>query len=59
MALVRIVVANHERIIALEPFYKSFLGTTLRYDYELCPQVCRLSAACVRMQTTILARSAA
>jgi DNA end-binding protein Ku len=27
--------ANREHIIALEPFEKGFLGTTLRYDYEV------------------------
>ena len=35
MALARIVMANREHIIALEPFGKGFLGTTLRYDYEV------------------------
>jgi DNA end-binding protein Ku len=35
VALARIVMANREHIIALEPFDKSFLGTTLRYDYEV------------------------
>jgi DNA end-binding protein Ku len=35
VALARIVMANREHIIALEPFDKGFLGTTLRYDYEV------------------------
>jgi DNA end-binding protein Ku len=35
VALARIVMANREHIIALEPFGKGFLGTTLRYDYEV------------------------
>jgi DNA end-binding protein Ku len=35
VALARIVIANREHIIALEPFDKGFLGTTLRYDYEV------------------------
>ena len=35
VALARIVMANREHIIALEPFEKGFLGTTLRYEYEV------------------------
>jgi DNA end-binding protein Ku len=35
VALARIVMANREHIIALEPFDKGLLGTTLRYDYEV------------------------
>src|ERR1700716_4731301 len=35
VALARIVMANREHIIALEAFEKGFLGTTLRYDYEV------------------------
>ena len=35
VALARIVMANREHIIAPEPFGKGFLGTTLRYDYEV------------------------
>ena len=35
VALARIVIANREHIIELEPFDKGFLGTTLRYDYEV------------------------
>lgn len=35
VALARIVMANREHVIALEPFGKGFLGTTLRYDYEV------------------------
>ena len=35
VALARIVMANREHVIALEPFDKGFLGTTLRYDYEV------------------------
>jgi DNA end-binding protein Ku len=31
----RIVMANREHMIALEPFGKGILGTTLRYDYEV------------------------
>jgi DNA end-binding protein Ku len=33
--LARIVIANREHIIALEPLGKGILGTTLRYDYEV------------------------
>jgi DNA end-binding protein Ku len=33
--LARIVMANREHMIALEPFGKGILGTTLRYDYEV------------------------
>jgi DNA end-binding protein Ku len=35
VALAKIVVANREHIIALEPLGKGLLGTTLRYDYEV------------------------
>ena len=35
VALARIVMANREHIIALEPFDNGLLGTTLRYDYEV------------------------
>ena len=35
VALARIVMANREHIIALEPFEKGFLGTTLRYEYQV------------------------
>jgi DNA end-binding protein Ku len=35
VALARIVMANREHIIALEPRGKGILGTTLRYDYEV------------------------
>src|SRR6195256_1381837 len=35
VALARIVMANREHIIALEPLGKGLLGTTLRYDYEV------------------------
>ena len=35
VALARIVLANREHIIAIEPFGKGLLGTTLRYDYEV------------------------
>ena len=35
VAIARIVMANREHVIALEPFDKGFLGTTLRYDYEV------------------------
>lgn len=34
-ALARIVMANREHIIALEPLGKGILATTLRYDYEV------------------------
>ena len=34
-ALARIVIANREHIIALEPLGKGIVGTTLRYDYEV------------------------
>jgi Ku protein len=33
--LARIVMANREHVIALEPLGKGILGTTLRYDYEM------------------------
>jgi Ku protein len=33
--LARIVMANREHMIALEPLGKGLLGTTLRYDYEV------------------------
>jgi DNA end-binding protein Ku len=33
--LARIVMANREHILALEPLDKGILGTTLRYDYEV------------------------
>ncbi len=33
--LARIVMANREHMIALEPLGKGILGTTLRYDYEV------------------------
>jgi DNA end-binding protein Ku len=35
VALGRIVLARRERVIALEPFGKGLLGTTLRYPYEV------------------------
>ncbi len=35
VALARIVLTNREHIIAIEPFGKGLLGTTLRYPYEL------------------------
>jgi DNA end-binding protein Ku len=35
VALARIVLAKRERVIALEPFGKGLLGTTLRYGYEV------------------------
>ncbi len=35
VALGRIVLARRERVIALEPFEKGLLGTTLRYPYEV------------------------
>ena len=35
VGLARIVMANREHIIALEPLGKGILGTTLRYDYEV------------------------
>jgi len=35
VALARIVMAQREHIIALEPFSKGFLGTTLRYHHEV------------------------
>jgi DNA end-binding protein Ku len=34
-ALARVVMAKRERVIALEPFGKGLLGTTLHYDYEV------------------------
>jgi DNA end-binding protein Ku len=38
VALARIVFANREHIIALEPWDKGMLATTLRYDYEVRDQ---------------------
>jgi DNA end-binding protein Ku len=35
VALARIVLAHREHVVALEPFGKGLLGTTLRYDYEV------------------------
>jgi Ku protein len=35
VALARIVLTNREHVIALEPWGKGLLGTTLRYPYEL------------------------
>jgi DNA end-binding protein Ku len=35
VALARIVMANREHVIAIEPFDKGLLGTTLRYPYEI------------------------
>src|ERR1700730_12348023 len=35
VALARIVLTNREHVIAIEPFRKGLLGTTLRYPYEL------------------------
>jgi Ku protein len=35
VALARIVFANREHILAVEPWAKGMLGTTLRYDYEV------------------------
>jgi Ku protein len=35
VALARIVMANREHVIAIEPFGKGMLGTTLRYPYEV------------------------
>ena len=38
VALARIVFANREHILAVEPWSKGMLGTTLRYDYEVRDQ---------------------
>jgi DNA end-binding protein Ku len=38
VALGRIVLAKRERVIALEPYGKGLLGTTLRYAYEVRKQ---------------------
>jgi DNA end-binding protein Ku len=35
VALGRVVISKRERVIALEPFGKGLLGTTLRYPYEV------------------------
>src|SRR6476660_9346873 len=35
VALARIVFANREHVMAIEPWGKGLLGTTLRYDYEV------------------------
>jgi DNA end-binding protein Ku len=39
VALGRIVLAKRERVIALQPWDKGLLGTTLRYPYEVRPAV--------------------
>jgi DNA end-binding protein Ku len=38
VALARIVLTNREHVVAIEPFGKGLLGTTLRYPYELREQ---------------------
>lgn len=38
VALARVVFANREHIVAVEPWDKGMLCTTLRYDYEVRPQ---------------------
>jgi DNA end-binding protein Ku len=35
VALGRLVLSKRERVIALEPYAKGLLGTTLRYPYEV------------------------
>jgi non-homologous end joining protein Ku len=35
VALARIVFANREHILSVEPWDKGMLATTLRYDYEV------------------------
>jgi DNA end-binding protein Ku len=35
VALARIVLTNREHVLAIEPYEKGLLGTTLRYPYEL------------------------
>jgi hypothetical protein len=35
VALGRIVLAKRERVMAIEPYDKGFIGTTLRYSYEV------------------------
>ena len=35
VALGRLVLSKRERVIALEPYGKGLLGTTLRYPYEV------------------------
>lgn len=35
VAVARIVFANREHVMAIEPWGKGLLGTTLRYDYEV------------------------
>src|SRR5262245_50865993 len=35
VALGRLVLSKRERVIALEPYHKGLLGTTLRYPYEV------------------------
>jgi len=37
VAIGRIVMANREHIMALEPYGKGIIGTTLRYEYEVRP----------------------
>lgn len=38
VALGRVVMGHREHVMALEPFDKGMLGTTLRYDYEVRPE---------------------
>ena len=35
VALGRLVLSKRERVIALEPYDRGLLGTTLRYPYEV------------------------
>jgi DNA end-binding protein Ku len=35
VALGRIALVKRERVMALEPHHKGFIGTTLRYPYEV------------------------
>jgi DNA end-binding protein Ku len=35
VALGRVVISKHEHVIALEPYEKGLLGTTVRYPYEV------------------------
>ena len=63
VALARIVIANREHIMAIEPWGKGLLGTTLRYDYEVrdekeafkgisCPRVPKERSSSLRISST-------
>jgi DNA end-binding protein Ku len=54
VALGRLVLSKRERVIALEPYGKGLLGTTLRYAYEVrdakdCLPLLKASSTCPRI----------